>query len=67
MNNGYLLAALGVLGVILGAGMYAAAWHKTVGLGGIGIGVVLLVAGFWLARNPMKPMAQPAQPAQPQM
>jgi uncharacterized membrane protein YkgB len=63
MNTGYAVAALGILGVIVGAGMYAAAWHRTIGLGGVGLGVILLVAGIWLARNPP---AKPAPQTQPQ-
>jgi uncharacterized membrane protein YkgB len=65
MNMGYAAAALGVLGVIVGAGMYAAAWHRTIGLGGIGLGIILLVAGIWLARSPpAKAAPQAAQPQQ---
>ena len=64
MNLGYGVAGLGVLGIIVGAAMYVADWHKTIGLGGIGLGAVLLIAGIWLARAPMsKAPAQPAQPA----
>jgi hypothetical protein len=63
MNTGYLLAGLGVIGLILGAGMYAADWHRTIGLGGVGLGVVLLLAGIWMARSkPMKAMPQAIQP-----
>jgi len=66
MNTGYIVAVIGVLGLILGAGMYAAQWHKTVGLGGVGLGIVLLIAGVWMARS-VKPKAipQPAQPSNP--
>ena len=64
MNTGYLVAILGVLGVLLGAGMYASDWHKTIGLGGIGLGIVLILAGVWMARS-MRPKATP-QMAQPQ-
>jgi len=66
MNTGYIVAVIGVLGLILGAGMYAAQWHKTVGLGGVGLGIVLIIAGIWMARS-MKPraMPQPAQPSNP--
>jgi len=64
MNTGYAVAVLGVLGAILGASLYAANYHKTVGLGGIGLGVVLILAGVWMARG-MKPKAMP-QAAQPQ-
>jgi len=64
MNTGYIVAVLGVLGVILGATMYAAQWHKTVGLGGVGLGILLILVGVWMARS-VKPKAMPqvAQPA----
>ncbi len=55
MNTGYLLAGLGVLGLILGAAMYAYSWHKTIGLGGVGLGVVLILIGIVMARS--KPTA----------
>ena len=63
MNTGYAVAVLGVLGVILGAGMYAAQWHRTIGLGGIGLGILLILVGVWMARS-VKPKAMP-KPAQP--
>jgi multisubunit Na+/H+ antiporter MnhG subunit len=66
MNTGYTVAVLGVLGVILGAGMYAAQWHKTIGLGGIGLGILLILVGVWLVRSVQpKATAQAAQPAKP--
>ena len=69
MNTGYIVAVLGVLGAILGAGMYAAQWHKTVGLGGIGLGILLILVGVWMARiaqpKAMPKAAQPAQPTNP--
>ena len=66
MNTGYILAVLGVLGAILGAGMYAAQWHKTVGLGGIGLGILLILVGVWMARSAKpKAMPQAAQPTNP--
>jgi hypothetical protein len=58
MNVGYIVAVLGILGAILGAGMYAASWHKTVGLGGVGVGVVLILVGIWMARG-MRPKPMP--------
>jgi len=64
MNTGYMVAVLGVLGAILGAGMYAASWHKTVGLGGVGLGIVLILVGFCMARG-MRPKAA-SQTTQPQ-
>ena len=58
MNAGYPVAILGALGVLLGAAMYASDWHKTIGLGGIGLGIVLMLAGVWMARS-MRPKAGP--------
>lgn len=66
MNTGYAVAVLGVLGVILGGGMYAAQWHKTVGLGGLGLGILLILVGVWMARSTKpKTLPHPAQPVQP--
>jgi len=56
MNTGYAVAILGVLGAILGVSLYAADYHKTIGLGGIGLGVILILAGAWMSRS-MKPKA----------
>jgi len=66
MNTGYIVAVIGVLGLILGAALYAAQWHKTIGLGGVGLGILLIIVGFWMARG-VKPkaMPQPAQPSNP--
>jgi high-affinity Fe2+/Pb2+ permease len=61
MNTGYVVAVLGVLGIIIGAGMYAAQWHKTIGLGGVGLGILLIIVGVWMARG-TQPKATP-QPA----
>jgi hypothetical protein len=65
MNNGYLVVVLGVLGAVLGAGMYATDWHRTIGLGGVALGIVLVIAGFWLSRSGSK-MAKTTM-SQPQM
>jgi len=65
MNIGYLDVGLGVLGLVLGAGMYATDWHRTMGLGGVALGMLLVIAGFWLSRSGSK-MAKPSM-AQPQM
>jgi hypothetical protein len=51
MNTGYWVAGLGVLGLAVGVAMYAADWHKTIGEGGIGLGIVLILAGIWLSRG----------------
>lgn len=58
MNTGYAIAALGVLGAILGAGMYAASWHRTIGLGGVGLGILLILVGVWMVQS-AKPRATP--------
>ena len=64
MNTGYWVVGLGVLGLILGVAMYAASWHKTVGEGGIGLGIVLIIAGVWLSRGATSKKApQAPQPA----
>ncbi|MDA4126456.1 MAG: hypothetical protein OK452_04535 [Thaumarchaeota archaeon] len=48
MKLGILLVLLGVLGVVAGVAMYFVDWHRTIGLGGVGLGVVLLVVGGFL-------------------
>jgi len=66
MNTGYAVAVLGVLGVVVGAGMYVAQWHKTIGLGGVALGVVLILVGVWMARGTkLEAMTQATQPARP--
>jgi hypothetical protein len=65
MNNGYLVVGLGVLGLILGVGMYAVDWHRTIGLGGVALGVILVIAGFWLSRSGTKMAA--TSTSQPKM
>jgi hypothetical protein len=62
MNIGYAVAALGILGVIIGAGMYAAKFHRIIGLGGLGLGIVLLVIGIWFAMSQKKPAPAPEAP-----
>ena len=42
----------------MGASLYAADWHRTIGLGGIGLGIVLILAGVYMARS-TKPTAAP--------
>ena len=65
MNMGYPVAGLGILGVIMGGAMYAARWHRLIGLVGLGLGIVLLVIGLWLAMSQKpKPAPQASQPTQ---
>jgi len=63
MRMGILIAVLGILGIVGGAAMYALPFHKDIGLGGVGLGVVLLIVGVWASRS--KPMAQPRPTGQP--
>ena len=66
MNLGYAVAILGLLGVVAGGGMYAVDWHRTIGLAGIVLGVILLIAGVWLLRSPPpKPAPAPAPQSTP--
>jgi protein-S-isoprenylcysteine O-methyltransferase Ste14 len=62
LNSGYAVAILGVLGVLVGGGMYAASWHRTIGIGGIVLGAILLIAGVWLSRSGKKAAVAPPQP-----
>ncbi len=63
MNLGYVVAILGVLGIIVGAGMYLAPWHRTIGLGGIVLGVILLIVGVWYSRTARTVPAKTTSPA----
>ena len=45
MKLGIMLVILGILGIIIGGALYAADYHRTIGLGGIGLGVLLLIVG----------------------
>ena len=60
MNAGYVVAVLGVLGLVLGGAMYAIPWHRTIGLGGVALGVILLLAGIWLSRSGKKAPVTPS-------
>ncbi|HYC26638.1 MAG TPA: hypothetical protein VEB67_01290 [Nitrososphaerales archaeon] len=63
MNTGMLVTILGILGIVVGGAMYAIPFHKDIGLGGLGLGVVLLIVGLWMSRK--KPMAPAATPTAP--
>ena len=62
MNVGIAVLGLGVLGVLIGAGMFAAKYHRTIGLGGLVIGIILVLIGIWMARG-TKPKVE-TQPSQ---
>jgi hypothetical protein len=59
MKLGILLVLLGVLGVVAGVAMYFMDWHRTIGLGGVGLGVVLLVVGGVLFMQKPKAASAP--------
>jgi membrane protein DedA with SNARE-associated domain len=59
MKPGIWIALLGILGVVAGAAMYLSDFHRTIGLGGVGLGVVLLVVGGYLSMQKQKAAAAP--------
>ena len=68
MGYGIWVVILGILAIIIGGAMEAASYHKTIGWGGIGLGIILIIVGVVLMmvkdKNATKPAApQPAQPA----
>jgi membrane protein DedA with SNARE-associated domain len=68
MGLGMWVMILGILGIIIGGAMYAYPYHKTIGMYGAVLGVILLILGavWWMMkeRSPAKPATpQPAQPA----
>jgi uncharacterized membrane-anchored protein len=60
MKTSMALLILGVLAVFAGLTMYFIDWHRTIGLGGTGLGVLLLVVGGFMVAKERKPTA--AQP-----
>jgi hypothetical protein len=59
MKSGMLVIGLGILGVIVGGGLYVADYHRTIGLAGIGLGIVLLIAGAAMSMRKEKAMPTP--------
>ncbi|HEV2225894.1 MAG TPA: hypothetical protein VGR56_03710 [Nitrososphaerales archaeon] len=59
MKPGILLAVLGIIGVVAGVAMYFMDWHRTIGLGGLGLGIVLLVVGGVLTMQKSKTASAP--------
>ena len=59
MKTGMLVLMLGILGVIIGGALYAADYHRTIGLAGIGLGIVLLIVGGVLSMRKDKAMPAP--------
>jgi hypothetical protein len=65
VNAGYVVLGLGVLGIIAGAILYVTGSHHTIGLGGIGLGVLLVLLGVMLRSGRIK--VGPAKPSESQM
>lgn len=59
MKPSIWIALLGILGVVVGSAMYFVDWHRTIGLGGVGVGIVLLVVGGVLAMQKPKTASGP--------
>jgi hypothetical protein len=59
MKPGIVLVVLGILGVVAGVAMYFVDWHRTIGLGGVGLGIVLLVVGGVLSMQKPKTASAP--------
>jgi hypothetical protein len=59
MKPGILLALLGILAVVAGIAIYLVGGHRTIGLGGIGLGIVLLVVGGVLLMQKPKAASAP--------
>jgi uncharacterized membrane protein len=59
---------LGILALIVGVAMEAANYHKTIGWGGVGLGIVLIILGaaWWMMKDksaPTTPAPQAVPPA----
>jgi len=69
MKTGYGLwiAILGILGIIIGGAFYADNYHKTIGTGGIAVGIILIILGVALMMMKTPGASKPAttQSAQP--
>jgi hypothetical protein len=57
MKTSYVLLIIGVLALLAGIGMYVSKWHRSIGLGGTALGVLLLVVGGYMAAREKKPAA----------
>lgn len=64
MKPGLWVILLGILGVIVGGAMYAVD-HQTIGVGGIGVGIILMVVGgiILMREATPAPVAKPTQAA----
>jgi len=64
---GMWILILGVLGLIIGGAMYADDYHRTIGTGGIALGVILIILGaaWWVMQGKKAPTTATSQPTQP--
>ncbi|MGD1054790.1 MAG: hypothetical protein ABR867_01750 [Nitrososphaerales archaeon] len=67
MGLGMWIMILGILGIIIGGAMEAWTSHHTIGWGGIGLGIVLLIVGaaWWMMGGKSVPTTATPQPTQP--
>jgi uncharacterized membrane protein HdeD (DUF308 family) len=67
MGLGMWVMILGILGIIVGAAMYAADYHRTIGTYGMGLGIILVIVGaaWWMMKDRKAPMAATPQISQP--
>jgi uncharacterized membrane protein HdeD (DUF308 family) len=67
MGLGMWIMILGILGIIVGGVMYVYPYHKTTGMYGAILGVVLLILGavWWMMKERNVPTTTAPQSAQP--
>lgn len=67
MGYGIWIVILGILAVIIGGAMEAASYHKTIGLGGIILGIILIILGlaWWMMKERSAPKPATPQATQP--
>jgi uncharacterized membrane protein len=61
------IVILGVLALIIGGAMYGGNYHRTIGTGGIILGIILIILGaaWWMMKGKSAPTTAAPQPAQP--
>ncbi len=64
---GMWICILGVAAIVVGGAMYGAAYSPTTGLGILGLGIILVIAGtaWWKMKGKKAPMTASTQPAKP--
>ena len=67
MGYGVWIAILGILAIIIGGAMEAASYHKTIGWGGIILGIILIILGlaWWMTKERSAPKPAAPQPTPP--